>query len=148
MTIFESLRKDHNIQRDLVERLIETHGDTEKRDELFNHVSSELKSHAVAEERHFYIPLLKHDMTQEKSRHSVAEHHELDELIEQLEKTEYSSPSWLTIARKLADKITHHLDEEEHEVFQLAGKVLSDAQKSDLSDSYNREMKIQRDEFS
>lgn len=148
MNIFESLREDHDVQRKLVDELIETHGDTEKRDDLFLRIKTELESHAAAEERCFYIPLMEHDMTLEKSRHSVAEHHEIDEFIKQLEDTEYSSPGWLTIAKQLTHKVHHHLDEEEQEVFQLAGKVLSDIQKSGLSGDYQSEMKAQRQQRS
>jgi len=66
MNIFEALREDHGVQRTLVDRLVETHGDTEQRDELFQEIKKELKAHASAEESHFYIPLMKHDMTLEK----------------------------------------------------------------------------------
>lgn len=148
MNIYESLRKDHDIQRELIEKLIQTHGDSERRDDLFTQIKTELKSHAAAEERHFYVPLMKHDMTMKKSRHSVAEHHEIDELLEKLEKTEYSSPAWLTLAKQLADRIHHHLEEEEREVFQIAGKVLSDTQKTNLSEEYLAEMDTQRDQMS
>ncbi len=140
MNIFEALREDHDIQRDLVKRLIETSGDQDARDELFIALRSELESHAEAEERHFYVPLIESDLTQEKARHSIAEHHEIDELIEELENTEYSSPGWLVTAKKLQEKVEHHLSEEEHEVFQMAGKVLSAKQKEDLAKSYRKYM--------
>lgn len=148
MNIYDSLRKDHDIQRKLVDELIQTQGDSEQRDDLFRQIKTELKSHAAAEERHFYVPLMEHDMTLEKSRHSVAEHHEIDELLEKLETTEYSSPGWLATAKQLADQIHHHLNEKEHEVFQIAGKVLSDTQKTDLSKEYLAEMETRRDQLS
>jgi hypothetical protein len=31
MTIFEALRQEHEIQRHLISKLVETHGDTEER---------------------------------------------------------------------------------------------------------------------
>ncbi len=145
MTIFETLREDHEVQRELAKKLIKTHGDTDKRDDIFSQLKTELECHAIAEERCFYIPLMEHDLTQEKSRHSVAEHHELDELVKDLEDTDYSSPGWLTTAKKLSEKIHHHLDEEEHEVFQMGGKVLTDNQKTELSNCYKKEMKAHRD---
>jgi len=140
MNIFEALRKDHDTQRELADALIETHGDSPERDDLFARLKNELAAHADAEERHFYIPLMQHDLTQEKSRHSVAEHHELDELVEELEATDTSSPGWLVTAKKLHHKVFHHLAEEEHEVFQLAGKALTDTQKEVLAGAYREEM--------
>ena len=140
MTLFEALRKDHDTQRTLLGLLIKTHGDSDGREELFEKVKKALTSHAAAEERALYIPMMELDMTQEKARHSVAEHHEIDELVEELEDTDFSSPGWLAAARKLHDLVTHHLDEEEQEVFQLAGRALSDDAKARLADTYRDEM--------
>ncbi|PMR73369.1 hemerythrin domain-containing protein [Billgrantia endophytica] len=140
MTLFEALRKDHDVQRDLLERLLGTQGDSEIRDQLYQRLRAELQYHAAAEERALYIPMMEIDMTQEKARHSVAEHHEIDEMIKVLDATGYSSPGWLANARKLQDLVLHHLEEEEHEVFQLAGRALDDARKAGLCDEYRQEM--------
>lgn len=140
MTIFEALRADHEKQRTLMDLLIKTEGDSDGRGELFQRLKAELQNHAAAEERHFYVPLMNHDLTQEKARHSIAEHQEIDELIEKLEETDKSSPGWLATARALQDKVKHHLYEEEHEVFQQAGKVLSEERKETLATAYNKEM--------
>lgn len=140
MNIFEALRKDHDIQRSLLAKLVDTSGDTEKRDNVFKKLRTELETHADAEERYFYKPLIDSDKTQEKARHGIAEHHEIDELIEELEETEYSSSAWLKIAKDLQEKVEHHLDEEEHEVFQMAGKVLSEKNKEQLAKDYKRHM--------
>jgi len=122
MNIFDALREDHDKQRALAGKLVETHGASDEREALFAKLSRELKNHAAAEERHFYAPLMQHDLTQDRARHSVAEHHDIDELIEKLEDTEQTSPQWLAIAKQLQAQVTHHLDEEEQEVFQMAGK--------------------------
>lgn len=146
-TIFEALRSDHEIQRQLADSLVETTGDSPERDELFARLRTELKAHATSEERHFYIPLMRDDLTQEKARHSVAEHHEIDELIEKLDEYERTASQWLVTARELRHKVHHHLDEEEQEVFQLAGKSLAESAKTDLASDYEAEMLAQRDEF-
>ena len=142
-TIFEALRESHDKQRRLLGELCDTHGDTDKRQGLFAVVKAELEHHANAEERHFYVPLMEYDQTQETARHSVAEHHEIDELIETLETTDYSSPAWLASAKKLEHLVTHHLDEEEQEVFQQAGKVLSTQAKTALAQEYDQMMEEQ-----
>lgn len=140
MTLFEDLRASHDKQRRLLDLLVKTHGDSEGRDDLFKRLRAELENHAAAEERALYIPMMEHDMTQEKARHSVAEHHEIDELLETLEATEYDSPGWLASAKKLQHLVTHHLDEEEQEVFQLAGRALGDSEKVSLAKTYRQEM--------
>lgn len=144
-TIFEALRESHDKQRRLLAALCETHGDSDKRKGLFAAVKAELVHHENAEERYFYNPLMEHDMTQEKARHSVAEHHEIDELVAAIEATDYSSPAWLSSARKLEDLVTHHLDEEEREIFQVAGRVLDDDEKAQLARGYDRMMAEQAD---
>lgn len=140
MNIFEAIRQDHEKQRTLVDLLIKTHGSSEGRNELFHRLKDELERHALAEERYFYIPLMETDLAQEKARHSVAEHHELDELTEELEETDYSSPGWLATAKKLAERLIHHLDEEEQEVFQMAGKALPEKSKTALAAEYREYM--------
>ena len=136
MNIFEAIRKDHDIQRDLLDNLVNTSGDSKKRDELFKKIKKELQVHANAEERHYYKPLIDVDVMQEKARHGIAEHHEIDELIEELEETEYDSSAWLKIAKDLKHKVEHHLEDEEHKFFQLSGKVLSENQKTALAKDY------------
>ena len=140
MNIFEQIRKDHETQRTLIDLLVKTDGASEGREELYEKLKKELQVHADAEERYFYRPLMEADLTQDQARHSVAEHQEIDELIEQLDNTEMSSPGWLPTAKKLKESVLHHLDEEEHQVFQMAGKVLSEEQKSQLAQSYRKMM--------
>ena len=144
MNIFEALRTSHDTQRALADNLIATAGDSKERQVLFKELKSELAAHAAAEERFFYVPLIAHDMTQEPSRHGIAEHHEMDELVEDLEKTDPSSPGWLATAKELHHKIYHHLKDEEQGVFQLAGKVLSEAEKISLAKGYEGEFVSQR----
>ena len=134
--IFETLRESHELQRTLYRQLTETSGDTPERQELFDQLKLELTAHELAEERHFYIPLMAHDAGIDLSRHAISEHHQLDELIESLEEADPASPSWLPLAKKLADKVEHHLKEEEHRFFQMAGKLLTEKQKTTLAASY------------
>ena len=145
MNIFEELRADHDQQRDLIDRLVATAGDSDDRAKVFDELSAALDAHAAAEERHFYTALMDDDLTQEKARHSVAEHKELDDLVESLEEYDRTAPAWLETARELQHRLTHHLDEEEHEVFQMAGKALSDAQKESLATEYRQMMRERLD---
>jgi len=144
MNIFEALREDHEIQRTLCDKLVNTSGDNDLRKNMFHKLKHELEIHADAEERHFYVPLIESDLTQEKARHSIAEHHEMDELVEKLEDTDMSSPAWLVYMKQLAEKVEHHLDEEEHEVFQMAGKALTEKEKKSLATDYQKAIKENR----
>lgn len=144
MNIFEALRISHATQRTLADQLLLTTGDSAERVSIFKELKRELEAHAVAEERFFYVPLIAHDATQEPSRHGIAEHHQMDKLVETLETTDRSSPAWLAAAKALHHKIYHHLEDEEHSVFQLAGKVLGEAEKKSLAKEYEGEFVSQR----
>ncbi len=145
MTIFESIRDDHQTQRTLVDLVVKTEGDSDGRDELWTKLKRELEAHAAAEERYFYVPLMEHDMTQEAARHSVAEHKELDDYIEQIDGYDMSGSQWLPTANQLRERLLHHLDEEEKEVFPVAGKVLGDDEKDTLATDYESDMTRRRD---
>lgn len=139
MTIFEALRVSHDRQRQYFEAVLLTSGDTPERVDAYQQLKEELHAHETAEERYFYIPLMAHENGVDLSRHAIAEHHEMDELMEKLDDTDMSSPAWLATARALGDKVLHHLREEEQKFFQMAGKLLTDRQKSELADQYNDE---------
>ena len=136
MNIFEALRQSHEIQRDLARQLTQTSGDSRERRAIFEQLKNELFAHAVAEDRYFYIPLMMTDAGLNITRHALAEHHQMDELLEQLTETEMSNTGWLAIAKQLSDKVHHHLKEEEHGFFQQAGKILSEQQKQSLAKQY------------
>ncbi|WP_263264856.1 hemerythrin domain-containing protein [Pseudomonas entomophila] len=136
MNIFEALRESHERQRSYADALIQTHGDSAERAEAYERLKAELQAHETAEERHFYIPLMAHDNGVDLSRHAISEHHEMDEMMEELDETEMSSPSWLATAKKLSHKVHHHLTEEEHKFFQAAGKLLDAKQKTSLAEQY------------
>lgn len=142
--IFEAIREDHDIQRDLCKRLLNTEGKSEDRKQLFEALKTELHLHEDAEERHFYSPLIHNDMMQDHARHGIAEHHEIDELIEKVEEADMDSPAFLTYAKQLCEKVEHHLEDEERTFFQLAGKVFTETQKTSLSKEYQAAMKKNR----
>jgi len=141
MNIFENLRKDHEKQRALLKTLTETSGDSDLRQETFKELETHLEEHAKYEERNFYKPLIDHDISQTMARHSVSEHKDIDDMIAELKDTDYSSPQWLVKAKNLEHKVLHHLKEEEQEVFQLAGKALTEKQKNELGQDYEKNMK-------
>ncbi len=146
MTIFEALRESHERQRGYARALIATHGDTPEREEAYERLKAELQAHETAEERHFYIPLMEMDGGVDLSRHAIAEHHEMDEMIEQLDELDRSSPAWLAMAKNLQEKVFHHLQEEEHKFFQMAGKLLSEKQKDALAEQYQQDYQGALDE--
>lgn len=144
MNIFEALRTSHVTQRALADQLVATQGNSPERKTVFAALHKELASHETAEERCFYAPLIAHDAAVDMARHGIAEHHEMDEMVEELRQTDMASAAWLVKARGLCEKIHHHLDEEEQVFFQLAGKIFTASQKIALAKAYEAEFTTQR----
>lgn len=138
-SIYDALRESHEIQRSLCLKLVRSKPDPIQRAQLFKALRLELAAHAAAEERYLYAPMLIDDIGLDPSRHALAEHHEIDERVEELGKAEPEGGSWLAHAKKLAEKVRHHLKEEEKKFFQTSGKILSDTQKNKLATQYRKD---------
>jgi hypothetical protein len=138
--LFDAIRESHDLQRDLCRKVTASRGDAATRQLLFLQLKVELMAHAAAEERFLYVPLLMTDGGLDVSRHALHEHHEVDELLEDLTTRNKQQPGWLTIAKKLSFKVRHHLKEEESKFFKVAGRLLSTTRKNQLGRDYAREI--------
>jgi len=139
MNIFDALRQSHTTQRQLSLRLLAADDGKGDLHQAFLSLKTELAAHETAEERAFYIPLWEHDQTVDPARHAIAEHHEMDEMVEELEEMEEGSAEWSGLVQRLVHRIEHHLKEEEDKFFQAAGRVLSEEQKLSLAGLYQEE---------
>jgi len=137
--IYDALRESHDRQRSLCRRLLRSPPHTERRIALFTDLRIELAAHAAAEERFLYAPILMHDAGLDSSRHALHEHHELDEIVEDMQVIDKAGAGWMAKARKLSKKVHHHLREEETKFFQVSGKLLGAAQKDRLAKQYRRD---------
>ena len=138
-TIYDALRESHEIQRSLCRKLLRAKPGTQDRISLFKLLHTELAAHAAAEERYLYAPILMHDMGLMSSRHALSEHHDIDEIIEDMQSLGVSHRGWMAKARKLSEKVHHHLREEEKKFFQVSGRILSDTQKTKLARQYRKD---------
>lgn len=138
-TIYDALHESHEIQRSLCRRLLRAKPGSQDRISLFKELHTELAAHAAAEERFLYAPVLMHDAGLKSSRHALHEHHQIEELVEDLHKADAEGGQWLAVARKLSEKVHHHLREEEKKFFQVTGKVLSDTAKLQAARKYRKD---------
>ncbi len=136
MDIYQRLEQDHDRQRDLAARLVETSGDSEERRQLWSEFKAEAEAHANAEEQTFYAALIEDPDTQEKARHSVSEHKTASDHIEKLSELDMSSGAWLQTFQTLKEELEHHVEEEENEVFPKARTVISDDEAARMADDF------------
>jgi len=137
--IYDALRESHVLQRRLCRSLIRPGRTSAARQEIFTALRAELMAHAAAEERFLYVPLMLHDGGLSSSRHALHEHHEIDELLEDLAVHGKRGITWMSNARKLSEKVHHHLREEEKKFFQVSGRMLNERQKRQLLGRYERD---------
>lgn len=138
--IFDAIRESHNLQRDLCRKVTASRGDMAARQVLFLQLKVELMAHAAAEERHLYVPLLMENGGLDAARHALHEHHEIDELLDDLSVRNKKQAGWIATAKKLSLKVRHHLKEEESKFFQVAGRLLSETKKKQLARKYTQEI--------
>lgn len=115
--IFARLIEDHDLHRELLARIGDTDEAGGERAALFERLTKELKSHAAAEEQALYSTMLRKPETTDETRHSVAEHKEIEDLLNDLAATEPDSAEWTSKFEHLRHRYTHHIDEEEQENF-------------------------------
>ena len=136
--IFARLKQDHDRHRELLDRLLQTHGDTKERKSLFEELTKELKAHASAEEQALYSTMMRKPPTTDETRHSVAEHHEIEEALNDLAATDMSSSAWLQKFKDLDHDYRHHIDEEEEEHFPDFAKHLNDTDRDHMRSVFER----------
>jgi hypothetical protein len=137
--LYDALRESHEIQRSLLRKLTRSKPGTHVRIDLFTQTRHELAAHEAAEERFLYAPMLLDDMGLMSTRHALFEHHQIDELVEDLQGLDPAGDAWIETAKELSHKVHHHLREEEKKFFQVSGKILSEAQKAKLAKQYRQD---------
>ncbi len=124
--IFARLKEDHDDHRKLLDEMADTSGETDRRKDLLEKFTKEVKSHAAAEEQALYSTMLRKPPTTDETRHSVAEHHELNEALNDLAATDMSSSAWMAKFKQLDHDYRHHINEEEEDHFPDFEKHLND----------------------
>ena len=144
--IFARLKQDHDLHRKLLDRVADTSGDSKERREAFEQLRVEVSAHANAEEQSLYAEMLARPDLQDKGRHSVAEHKEVDEYFDDLVDKDFSSTGWLTRFKTLKHRLEHHMDEEENEIFAAARKDLSAERAKELAKVFDERKPAEKQE--
>lgn len=135
MDIYNYLKKDHQKVADLMEQVIASK-DPAERQSLFETIKMELTLHADTEEQTFYKAIedaTRSKQVEEKIEHANHEHDEIREYIEKLSTTPVTDELWLETFGEFKHSVTHHVEEEEGEIFEKAKKYLSSQEAKDLA---------------
>lgn len=124
--IFDVLKTDHDKHRALLAAVEATNETSDERGGLFEELTLELKAHAAAEEQALYSTVMRKPDLTDSARHSVAEHQEIEEALNDLAATDMATDAWMTKFKEFAHRYTHHIDEEENEHFPEFADELTD----------------------
>ena len=124
-TIFHRLKQDHDSHRQLFKKMDDAQGDDERLKKLFDQFKVEVTAHAAAEEETLYATMLARPDLREDAQHSVSEHKEIDDYLEDMEEQDFNGEEWRETFAQLKKRYLHHIDEEEEEMFPDAAKDLS-----------------------
>ena len=144
--IFDRLKQDHDKHRTLLALLADGGLQPQERESLFTELTKELKGHAAAEEQALYSTMMRKPQTTDDTRHSVAEHHEIDEMLNDLAATDLSSDQWREKFDALKHRYLHHIEEEEDDHFPEFADYLTDEDERHMSSVFERRKREEKAE--
>lgn len=131
-TIFDRLKQDHDAHRQLFDKMAEAKDDVDRLQKLFEQFKVEVTAHAAAEEETLYATMLARPDLREDAQHSVSEHKEIDDFLEELTDTKFNSDTWRKTFDQMKKRYLHHIDEEEEEMFPDAARELTAKEEEEL----------------
>lgn len=131
--IFDRLKQDHDAHRQLFDKMAEAKDQADRLQKLFEQFRVEVTAHAAAEEETLYATMLARPDLREDAQHSVSEHKEIDDYLEELDGLGFNGEEWNRVFTQLKKRYLHHIDEEEEEMFPDAAKELTAEEEQKLA---------------
>jgi hemerythrin superfamily protein len=135
VTIFDRLKQDHDTHRQLFDKMAKAESD-DQLEKLFEQFKVEVTAHAAAEEETLYATMLARPDLREDAQHSVSEHKEIDDYLEEMAEQSFNGPEWRETFAQLKKRYLHHIDEEEEEMFPDAAKELTAQEEKQLAATF------------
>lgn len=132
-SFFDILKQDHDKARDMFEQ-IEEDEKGENREELFSSLQSELTLHMELEENFFYPVMEQSDDLREKAMEAYEEHNVAKTVLGEFSGLDMDDERWDAKLKVLQEIVSHHMQEEEKNIFKLAKKALEPDQIKQITD--------------
>lgn len=123
MNAIELLESQHREVEDLFEEIEET-DDLEAKADLFEQLADKLAIHATIEEHHFY-PAVKEKRTEDILLESLQEHLAVKRILADLLENDVEDETFDAQLKVLKETVSHHVEEEEDDLFPKVRKVLN-----------------------
>jgi hemerythrin superfamily protein len=134
MNAIALLKEDHEQVMDIFDQL-ESLDDTEEDTTaatLFTQLKQALTKHTEIEEKVFYPALEEFDETRDRIEEAYREHQEVDQMLTDLSEKSEDDEDFLDRISELRDKVEHHVDEEENEIFPEAERLCEESQLEEM----------------
>jgi hemerythrin superfamily protein len=132
-SIFDRLKQDHDAHRQLFDKMADAKDEPDRLEKLFEQFRVEVTAHAAAEEETLYATMLARPDLREDAQHSVSEHKEIDDYLEELEELSFNGEEWNRVFAQLKKRYLHHIEEEEEEMFPDAARELTAEEEQKLA---------------
>ncbi len=138
MTIYQTLKNDHDKVQELIRKLKKGQG-ANADEGTFESLKMEILLHAKAEEKVFYSSLREHRESQDLVRHAVGEHRQVEQMLEEMSEIDTQSEQFQASLEELRSSIEDHVEEEEGEIFEIARKLISDEEARRMEEAFEEE---------
>jgi hemerythrin-like domain-containing protein len=126
MDALKLLTEDHDrIKKMLADGEKTTERGEKTRTELFEKLKETMVAHESMEEQVLYPTLKAHPKAKDLTLEAYEEHHVVDLIFEELEKTPVTDDDWLAKFTVAKENIEHHIEEEEGEMFKACRQIFS-----------------------
>jgi hemerythrin superfamily protein len=137
MNAIELLKEDHNKVSRLFQKVKATEESEHKK--LFEKIKEELEVHTHIEETIFYPKLKEHKELEDITLEGIQEHHQAKMFLRELSNLTEDSQKFEPKLKVLMEDITHHVQEEEGEMFPKVKKVFDEAALQELGKQLEKE---------
>jgi hemerythrin superfamily protein len=128
--ILRHLAAEHGEVSTMMKSIANASPTSKTRDELFPELKKNLLAHAKAEEKVFYPALRRHSELEPMVERSLAQHRQVEEMLQQLSSGDKSSATWTNAFERMMHAVEQHVELEEEHIFPKA-KDLTDGSERD-----------------
>ena len=140
--VVDILTLDHREMEDLLDQIQRATASDLRRD-LTDTLIAEVMRHAVAEEMYVYPAMEKHiPQGKEEADHDRDEHHEIVQVMKELEGTDAAEPAFMDGVLKLDKLLRHHAQDEEADQFPKMRQYLSAEKLVELGEQVENAKKL------
>ncbi|NJP09028.1 MAG: hemerythrin domain-containing protein [Leptolyngbyaceae cyanobacterium RU_5_1] len=133
--ILSLIETDHREVEKLFKE-IESAKNSNKAQEYFDQIYKELTLHAQAEELVFYPEMREYKETEKYIEEAEQEHNSVKILLEQMKALKPGDSEFETKMTHLKESVTHHVEEEESEIFSAIRKCMDEQKLHDLGQEF------------